>query len=185
MNAQHVKQAKYFDLLRTTKLHPQVRFTLLRICGAPRLKYLCETMPPSTTSDIARDFDLRIKTAMEDLVDAPIGVDQLHDRYGAGLPRYHTNRRALYETTERMATQGTADAAEVELTTSNPTTHSQHQLSPYWLMFDNSLEPATFVACLALRLGTIPKSLLRYTNDVRLRTTYRHHGSLHVASHAL
>ena len=40
------KQRTYFELLRTTHLHDQVRATLLRICGFPRIHYHCSTTPP-------------------------------------------------------------------------------------------------------------------------------------------
>jgi len=54
------RQRCYFDILKTTPLHPQIIFTLARICGAPRITFLCQTMPPPTTRRIAQWFDEEI-----------------------------------------------------------------------------------------------------------------------------
>ena len=40
------KQQDFFNLLRDLHLHPALLYTILRLCGNPRITYLCAVMPP-------------------------------------------------------------------------------------------------------------------------------------------
>ena len=162
MTRQRMRQFTYFDKLSTIDVHPQVRFAIARICGAPRLAYLCQTMMPDVTKELATEFDGRLKSIVEHIVDpsgeTPVPVDALHDRYGAGMPRYATNNHKLYEASFTMANNQAREMEVVELITNQPTPHSAHQLCASWMTYDDSLTPASFSAALAARLGVVPKS---------------------------
>jgi hypothetical protein len=51
---QHKKQIDFFAMLDRVhaigSLHPAILFTLLRLCGNPRLEYLCSVTPPSVVA---------------------------------------------------------------------------------------------------------------------------------------
>ena len=43
---QERKQSAFFDLLEGLRVHPALMYTLLYLCGDPRIRYLCSVMPP-------------------------------------------------------------------------------------------------------------------------------------------
>ena len=54
----------YFDKLLDSDLHPQLATTLLRLCGAPKLKYIFSNVSPDRTSTMAREFDAMVVQAL-------------------------------------------------------------------------------------------------------------------------
>lgn len=159
------KQQKYFSYLNEVPLHSQVEFTLLKICGAPRILYTCEVQHPDEIANLTLAFDKNIKQRLEWLID-PSGevnltTDQIHSVEGLGFPAYTQNRTTLFSTTQHMALTDDLEPVRVPLTYSNPNTVSEAQVDSQWLFFEqrNHMTPAQFSTALSIRLNTLPTRL--------------------------
>jgi hypothetical protein len=178
-DTQIAKHDKYFNLMRNTPLHPQIKFTMLRICGGPRIHYLCATTPPDDITSLTHHFDHCIKKMVEEIVD-PSGNTFLPHRHihdNLAFPCYTQHRTTLYAATKKMTLQDEPFAPRVSLiTTSEPTMISEAQRDSQWLHYEahNYLHPATFSMAIAIRLGVLPhyaRSALLHTK-CNCGTTY-------------
>jgi hypothetical protein len=161
-----LKQEKYFHLLSTLRLHPQIMFTLLRICGAPRIQYHCSVTDPANSHMLTLEFDKTTRRLAEWLVDpsgeTKLTIDQLHSTQGLGLPNYSLLRHELYGLSKAMALTDDPAAPVVVLTHSQPSsTLLSAQTDSQWLFYDPrlALTPAQFSAALAIRLNVLPKHI--------------------------
>jgi hypothetical protein len=57
---QRQKFNDFFNLLESVPLHPQVAFTIARLCGAPKLQYYCTVTPPEHARDVVAEFHQRM-----------------------------------------------------------------------------------------------------------------------------
>ena len=160
------KQRTYFELLRTTHLHDQVRATLLRICGFPRIHYHCSTTPPDMMRPVTEFFDDQVKQAAELIIDATgetsIPRHIIHDDAGFGAPDYTFNREFLYEAYKLMSIQDDPQTPHMSLTTSNiRSTTVSAQTDAQWMFYEasDSLTTAQFSTAMAIRLGVLPRRL--------------------------
>ena len=161
------KQERFFDILEKANLHPQIEFTLLRICGCPRIQYLCETTEPEDTARIANFFDSKIGQRISWLIDpdgqTQLNTEQLYTTTGLGLPNYTFNRHKLFTVFQKFALQNEIQTPRVSLynDTTISTTRRDSQIDAQWLFFEarNHLTPAQFTTALAIRIGTLPSFL--------------------------
>ncbi|MDQ7008659.1 MAG: reverse transcriptase domain-containing protein [Acidobacteriota bacterium] len=159
------KQMKYFDTLMRLPLHPQLKITLLRLCGSPRLQYISRCMPPDAIKALTRAFDDRLRAALFQTLRLPPGesipTEMIYHRYGAGFPNYPDVAPKLFASTRDQLLQGIQ--GHVELVTSDVTILSrrtaQHNLDAEWLWYDGELSPAQFIAAYCIRLGFLPPHL--------------------------
>ena len=79
----------FMTKLQRIQLHPQLVWTLLRLCGSPKQIYLASTTPPQHSDRILDHFDSAMKKAAESVIGARISDEFLHDPLGAG---FHTTR---------------------------------------------------------------------------------------------
>ena len=106
------KDDAFFDLLidLSPDMHPQVLFSMLRLCGAGKLVFLCSTAPPDIAKPICHAFDRNVQRVVKLLV----GVDETHDltslskqlitdRAGLAMPNYTTSHTPLYLTAKKFA----------------------------------------------------------------------------------
>ena len=160
------KQKKYFDLLARLPLHPQLQFTLLRICGAPRILYYCAVTEPEVMKPVANDFDYRARKALESILD-PTGRTHVnpmiaHSSHGAGLPAYAMHCHDIWNLTKRMALADDPNIPEINLycNTGDEIVADEctAQLDAQWMFFDTEspLTPAQFRMALCIRLGILP-----------------------------
>jgi len=163
------KQERYFSKLQSTTLHPQILFTLLKICGTPRITYHCATTPPTATEPLATYFDDTCKRLLELIVDptgnTPLRPDIVFAQRGAGFPHMSSHRHDLYNATKLMATSDDPAPVKMSLLLSDNNTASspwaESQIDAQYLFFKTdgpfqSMTPAQFRAALALRLEQIP-----------------------------
>lgn len=152
----------YFDLLEEISLHPQIYFTLLRMCGSPRLKYLCSVTPPEVARPLASFFDGRVAGMVSKLIDPSgaslIAESTLHDRLGAGIPCYSKHLDALYQAAKTTALTGVDTVVEL-VTNLIPHGTAQHNLDSDWMFYTGKLTPADFINAFGIRLGMLPSHL--------------------------
>ena len=185
------KQERFFDILEKANLHPQIEFTLLRICGCPRIQYLCETTEPEDTARIANFFDSTIGQRISWLIDpdgqTQLNTEQLYTTTGLGLPNYTFNRHKLFTVFQKFALQNEIQTPRVSLynDTTISTTRRDSQIDAQWLFFEarNHLTPAQFTTALAIRIGTLP-SFLRITGN-KCNCGYIYSDSDSTTSHVL
>lgn len=161
---QKTKQKNYFLLLNRVPIHPQLKVCLLRLCGAPRLRYIAATMEPNVLEDLTKEFDAKAIETLATTLEVPAEdlrkTGLLHDTFGAGIPNYTQLRAQLYHAAYQMAIHG--QEVNVELlskgdTTGHPT--ARHNLDSQWLWYDGSMTPAEFIAAYCIRLGLLPPHL--------------------------
>jgi hypothetical protein len=157
------RQCVYFNKLRGLPLHPQILYTMMRICGYPRINYFCCTVDPQFMGEVTMFFDSEVKKIVESIVD-PTGNtfvphETIHSPQGADAPCYTRYRTLLYSATRHMALTDDPDVPRLSLTTPvSDTTTSIAQVDNKWLMFSptSSLTPAQFSTALAIRLNILP-----------------------------
>jgi hypothetical protein len=174
MELQIVKVKSWFKKVKQVDLHPCLVFTILRICGAPRILYACQAMPPNYTAKLARCFDEECVSCLNDLVGFQVHTTMLHDTAGAGIPDYPANAKALFDNKQDAVATGATNVLPVQLVTNSLATAEQqgtlneelrlatggryHQ-GEYLFHRKNALTPMEFIVALAMRLNGIPKQL--------------------------
>lgn len=159
--AQIHKQISYFDLLSQLPLHPQIEMTMLKICGTPRITYLCSTNQPQVTSVIAKAFDEQMAKRASWILDPTgntiVSHAQLHSKAGLGFPWYAGNVNDLYESSKRMALTDDPTVPRVSLTIDDTTTTAEAQIDAQWMFFEarQHLTPAQYTTALSIRLNTL------------------------------
>lgn len=158
------RQADYFKLFDETPLHPQIKATLLRICGHPRILYHCATTPPKHMKRVAEFFDDTVIRLYQHMID-PSGHTKIpkhivHDESGLGVPNYAGNLHDLFGAFERMSLEDDPRVPSVSLTTNQlDTTTTGPQLDSQWMFYDtaSTLTPNQFSTALAIRLNVLPR----------------------------
>lgn len=168
MNEYIHRQRRYFDTLNSIRLHPQLAVCLLRLCGSPRIKYICSVMPPATTDSLARQFDNWSAAALHNILGVPIGTvpkEAIHDKLGAGIPNYTDLAPKLFTASQDFALRGINAGLELVTTAASwGATTARHNLDATWLWYDDAMTPAEFTTAFAVRLGFVPPHLrLAYT----------------------
>jgi hypothetical protein len=167
-NAYHgEKMERFFTSLQSANLHPQLTWTILRLCGMPRMLYYAATTPPQHGCEILRKFDSKLRESAEKLI-GPIDPQILYAPNGGGFPCYATKAVQLYEQSRKMALHG-VDPSKVVLTItpeSNPElmAHLDGQHHAPYLFFTRPTEltymsPSEFIIALAIRMRTLPRHI--------------------------
>lgn len=159
------KQEKYFNTLRSLPLHPQVTFTILKICGFPRIFYHCAVTPPEDMKPLTETFDHNVKRLIELIID-PSGHTVLpptiiHSVDGAAAPCYTMHRQLIWNMTKHFALTDDPSVPRVSLITEPITTTAGAQMDHQWMLFDatHTLTPAQFATALAIHLHAMPHQL--------------------------
>lgn len=151
----------FFDALINIRIHPGVKFTILRFCGKLKLSYLCQIMEPGLLQSLLSTFHERTKQLVESLCDAPVKDELLYDNLGCGMIDYREMAPKLYQKSVDIAFASDVTPA-VRLTTNtllDPNQRSQHDAQ--FLFYAGSylqLTPMQFSFALAMRLRTLPSS---------------------------
>jgi hypothetical protein len=159
------KQQNYFHSLKSLPLHPQVLFTILRICGFPRIAYYCCTSHPDDTGPLTQDFDSTIKRIIELIVDpsgrTTVGAPLIHSVDGVAAPNYHFNRHLLWTSTKTMAITDDPQPPRLSLISEPITTTAGAQTDTRWQYYDahSTMTPAQFSTALAIHLNVVPSHL--------------------------
>ena len=107
-NKQFQKQEKFFQMLGGIYIHPALVVSILRLCGNPRIRYICCVMPPDEKlQTLAGWFDERVVAILDsaDLLHGRLqndvaAKDLLWNREeGLGFTRYQLMASQLYHAT--------------------------------------------------------------------------------------
>ena len=164
------KIEKFLVKVDRLDIHPALVFTLLRLCGNPRLAYLCSVMPMcDALQRVLRAFDSGMKRVLNGpqlLRGFLRDTVMIYEREGAGMVNYAAIATELFLETQRR-TFATKTAASlnispfVGLVSTDPSLPVQRRAnSSDWMFFVGSkfeLSPAEFVGALAQRLLQLPE----------------------------
>jgi hypothetical protein len=170
------KVTLWFKKLHDIDLHPCLKFTVLRICGAPKIKYACETMRSEYTKPLTKAFDEECVKCLQDIVGFMPTRALMHDVSGAGLPDYVTHADALFARKSDAVMTGAANTLQVQLvsnhlasadlegthpedTSQANTTGRRYHQGEYLFHRRNAMSPMEFIVALAMRLNGIPREL--------------------------
>jgi hypothetical protein len=157
------RTSAFFDALKELEVHPQLKFTILRLCGAPRLRYHCSVHEPRHSQQVAEHFQHRIVEAITDIVGSRPTDQLLHDTLGAGMPNYVAKSTELYRASLAMYKMNTVRPTEVGLVTTELDSapfRAQHKADYLFYKGGSAqLTPAQFVLALGIRLRCLPLHL--------------------------
>jgi ribonuclease HI len=169
MEKMAAKMTAFFTKLFSCELHPQLQWTILRLCGSPKLLYAASTMPPEMTAPLMKHFGDMLHKAANKIVDVEIPKEHLHNVAGAGFPDYVEAAPVLYRQSREMSEGGSVDAIPNMLTSPNPLIKSAEgyaQPDAAYLFFTEMTRyarftPKMFQIALAIRLHSLPRYLAR------------------------
>ena len=92
----------FFKNISKVPIHSQVFFTLMRLCGGPRIKYYCSVTPPEHSKTVATEFQHEMIRLLEEKLDFKIPQEALHERLGVGIPDYISNIGHLYTASKNL-----------------------------------------------------------------------------------
>jgi hypothetical protein len=166
------KMDRWFGRLARVQVHPALHFTLLRISGSAKIRYVTQILKPEYVRPIAVRFNELVYATLENILGVRPTPPAVHDVHGAGIPDYASNLHNLYDTSKREAetgfithlpklvtncfedkAAGENDVQDLERPTGDP-----HQ-GDYLFYKHGAINPAHFVTALALRLGCLPPSM--------------------------
>ena len=158
----------FFDSLDALTVHPEIKHTLLYLCGRPKLIYLCATTPPDRSAPLVQHFQLRAKQSFASLIDVPvdeISDERLYADEGAALIDYDKNRAKLYNNSYDQAILNLPHSVPVRLHTSQVDISSQEiEYDSRWTRYmhtssHDQLSWKQYQIALALRCNVIPRFL--------------------------
>jgi ribonuclease HI len=160
-----VQIEKFVTKLFNTPIAAQLKWTILRLCGAPKLQYVASSLPPAVTEKLLEWFDAEMKRCIERILDADVLAQHVHDVEGANFPCYSKLAPTLYEETSRLALCDSdlgGDAAVLNTTPHTDGVLSQKNAS--FMLFKRLHPIATltddeFILATCIRLKTLPRSM--------------------------
>jgi Reverse transcriptase (RNA-dependent DNA polymerase) len=155
----------FFANITKCSIHPQLQWTILRLCGMPKMIYHASTTPPQHSINLLNHFDKLIKSTAEQILEAEIAPMMFYDTLGAGFPQYGKLANEVFTASKNMALTR-AKGAFVQLVTSCLSTaalSSQHDAQ--YLFFQantdiSSMSPKEFQMALAVRLRVLPRYIM-------------------------
>jgi hypothetical protein len=156
----------FFGKLGSVSIHPSLKFTIMRLCGGPLLKFACCVTPPRYSTQFAEHFERCAHGFLNDMVDGDVDRAILHDRFGAGVPDYPSNCATMYNETWTAVKNGLREMPRFDLITTPDESQVERrcQHEAHYLFYNptttkNILPPHLFTVALALRLNVIPKGM--------------------------
>jgi hypothetical protein len=163
---------RFFDKLDESDIHPQLKWTILRMCGAPKLIYYASTTPPQFSQSTLQQFDSRMIQSAERIAAPGIDRSILHHIHGGGIPQYAANGQTLYQASKLMSVDG-VHADKVPLIShsdhSDPVVQAHldanyHQLFLFYAResYYTFISPCEFRMALCTRLMTLPREVIDF-----------------------
>ena len=188
----------FFDSLDVIDVHPEIKHTILHLCGKPKLIYFCETTPPQHSRHITQFFDARAKQSYATLIGVAdtTNIDDvaLHSVDGADIPDYTANADQLYTNARTNALTNMRSGA-YSLTERLAEPHSnatfpEASYDRYWSHYlhavhHEQLPPALYITALALRTKTIPDRIRPRSSVTRCSCGDICNGIPEIIQHAL
>lgn len=165
--------ALFFDALCKINLHPQLRLTILRLCGSPKLIHYCSVTPPNFSLDNTQLFDLRIRDEVKKIVGCEVAEPIMYDKMGLGMPNYVKNREEIFNFSFSLCKHTTNTAVRrLDLTTNlfghSVSMRSQHDAR--WLFYagqtpassisESQFRTAIQIRCRALSEAHLPQQCI-------------------------
>jgi hypothetical protein len=163
----HGKILRFFDSLDALTVHPEVKHTILHLCGRPKLLYFAETTPPHHSLPIVTFFQQRANESFAKIIRCEVDdIDeaQLYSVCGANMPNYIAHVEELYNAS-RAASKGAPIVETVRLVENPDDSNSPEGLSDgCWSRFVHptrceQMSPALYEKALAIRCKVIPRDL--------------------------
>ena len=177
MAAQKQKQEAFFDLLKDVHLHPALLYSILRLCGMPRIDYLCCVTPASTgMEELTKWFDDKVVSLLDAkwMLNGRIQAggettrNLLYTREGLGFTRYNHMFRQRFEETV-IATYESARGPRLEPATTDTSSaersptelaslYGRFHVGNAWMFYtgrETDLSPAEYKRSLCTRLGCL------------------------------
>ena len=158
----------FFDSLDALDVHPEIKHTILHLCGKPKLIYFCETTPPQHSRHVVDLFERRAKRSFAHLIGvgdvSEISDDALYNIRGADMPRYSTNSDQLYTNALTVARSGIRAPPARLASTQGATTFPETSYDRCWSHYlhaalHEQLPPAIYTTALAIRVNVIPDGI--------------------------
>ena len=166
---------KFFECLTRVHLHPQVAFTIARLCGAPRLVYYASNTPPAHSAAVVAAFQSRLITFVLETLGFKCSPMFIHERFGLGLPDYVSNTATMFNNSQLLAIHS-VKLPQVQLVRNSCSDCSFSQREPalaahleaqhmaQWIHFapetyEDELKPFEFCTAMAIRCHTLPTSV--------------------------
>jgi len=164
----------FFEKVCAYSLHPQLIWTILRLCGAPKFIYLGSTTPTLHSLPILRHFDTMLKSTAERVIDAQISEPFLYHRLGAGFPCYARSAEALYNASKTMALTQSPKGVEVELVLDDlpHTADLRSQFHAPFIFFSaatrySEMTHVHFRFAMCIHLRTLPRRIAQTSTPVK------------------
>ena len=107
MNAMLLERInKFFTALDKIDVHPEIKHTILHLCGKPKLLYFVETTPPQFSKLVVGHFEKLAKASFAKLINVHpdrITDERLYSIDGAAIPHYSEHAQELYTNSRTMA----------------------------------------------------------------------------------
>jgi Reverse transcriptase (RNA-dependent DNA polymerase)/Reverse transcriptase-like len=155
----------FFHNIVKCNLHPQLQWTILRLCGMPKMIYYAATTPPMFSSNLLDTFDKMVKTTAQTILEADIAPRMFYDTLGGGFPLYAKIANDLFEASKTMSLAQTK-GAYVQLVTSCLSTaalSSQHDAQYLFFQANTdiaSMSPKEFQMAMSIRLRVLPRHIV-------------------------
>jgi len=152
----------FFDLFNKCDLHTQLKWTILRLCGFPRLIFFASVTPTDISASVLQTFATRVRHLAEDIINAPIADEYLHDVNAAGFPDYVSHAAEIFDNARTASLSRATKVTEVKLVTNSLTSASlMSQYSAHYLFYSRDTAAShmpdhVFQMALAIRMRTLP-----------------------------
>ena len=97
IEAYRAKLNKFFDIVESVRVHPQILFNIMRFCGKLKLLYIFESTPPVDVAPLGELFHARLSGALCCLLTANVPDAMMYDIHGCGMVDFCANAVDLYE----------------------------------------------------------------------------------------
>ena len=187
---QEKKNEKFFrvyDSLPSLHLPAVVRFTILRLCAAPRLIFYATTTPPDQAKQVVEKFQKQVEdrvTKLMDVIWTPETKPVMFQQRGCGIPDLISNSHLLFRTAvEKYKNNDYRRSSSLNGTlatlAASPSTlsralarHLDHQVNASWLYSgyrgigrNERLNDDEFAAALCIRCNVLPRRYSFLTVD--------------------
>lgn len=170
---QSARNARFFDCVKNVPMHPQIAFTIARLCGGPRMKFYASVTPPQHSRDTVATFQHQLIDYIQSpqVLNFVVPGDVLHERFGTGIPDYINGAERLYVASMNNATHTGVLMPQVELVYNNAavaaasTARLESQQNAQWMCYvpstsDCHMAVLEFQIAMAIRCGTLPTHIL-------------------------
>lgn len=163
------RMTTFAQRLVNADVHMQLKWTILRLCGAPKMLYFASTVPPDQSKMLLEWFDHLVHHLATTILGANVEPTMLHHVYGGGFPQYAKQAQMLYDDSVQCRKQSAMqkrtmrhqEGARLVPNGFNSTAAALSQQEAHYLFYSAGSEltrlgEREFQLALCLRLRTLP-----------------------------